>query len=71
MLIILSYQICIDLLIGFKRNEITSDICVVIMIENKDINAMYPVSPSDEFDKEGLSTSKEFKLKRLQGGIKR
>lgn len=65
------YRFRLDEPIGFKGDEITSDLCAVRLIGTKDIIKMYPVLLSDEFDKEGLSTSKELKLKRLQGGNKR
>ena len=65
------YRFRLDTPIGFKGDEITSDLCAVTLIGTKDIITMYPVLLSDEFDKEGLSTSKELKLKRLQGGNKR
>lgn len=65
------YRFRLDTPIGYKGDLITSDVCVVTIIGTKDIITMYPVSLSDEFDKEGLSTSKELKLKRLQGGIRK
>lgn len=65
------YRFKLDTPIGYKGELITSDLCVVTMIGTKDIITMYPVSLSDEFDKEGFSTSEQLKLKRLQGGIKR
>lgn len=64
------YRFRLDTPIGYKGEFITNDLCVVTMIGTKDIITMYPVSLSDEFDKEGLSTSEQLKLKRLQGGIK-
>lgn len=64
------YRFRLDTPIGFKGDEITSDLCVVTMIGTKDILTMYPVLLSDEFDKEGLSTSKELMLKRNIGGKK-
>lgn len=65
------YRFKLDTPIGYKGDLITSDLCVVTIIGTKDIITMYPVSLSDEFDKEGLATSKELKLKRLQGGIRK
>lgn len=65
------YRFRLDTPIGYKGDLITSDLCVVTMIGTKDIVTMYPVSLSDEFDKERLATSKELKLKRLQGGIRK
>lgn len=65
------YRFRLDTPIGYKDDLITSDLCVVTIIGTKDIITMYPVSLSDEFDKEGLATSKELKLKRLQGGIRK
>ena len=65
------YRFRLDTPIGFKGEEETSDLCVVTMIGTKDILTMYPVLLSDEFDKEGMSESKELLLKRKQGGIKK
>ncbi len=65
------YRFKLDTPIGYKGNLITSDLCVVTIIGTKDIITMYPVSLSEEFDKEGMSTSKDLKLKRLQGEIKK
>lgn len=65
------YRFRLDTPIGFKGNETTSDLCVVTLIGTKDIITMYPVSLSDEFDKEGLSKSKELALKRLNGGVRK
>lgn len=64
------YRFKLDAPIGFKGNEITSDICVVTIIGTKDILTMYPVVLSDQFDKEGMATSKELMLKRSSGGNK-
>lgn len=64
------YRFRLDTPIGFKGEEITSDICVSTMIGTKDIITMYPVLLSDQFDKEGMSTSKQLMLKRSQGGKK-
>lgn len=65
------YRFRLDIPIGFKGDEETRDLCVVTMIGTKDILTMYPVLLSDEFDKEGFSTSEELMLKRSQGGIKK
>lgn len=65
------YRFRLDTPIGFKGDDITSDLCVVTMIGTKDILTMYPVLLSDEFDKEGMSESKELLLKRKQGGIRK
>ena len=65
------YRFRLDTPIGFKVEEETRDLCVVTMIGTKDILTMYPVLLSDEFDKEGMSESKELLLKRKQGGIKK
>lgn len=65
------YRFRLDTPIGFKGDEITNDLCVVTMIGTKDILTMYPVLLSDEFDKEGMSESKELLLKRKQGGIRK
>ena len=65
------YRFRLDNPIGFKGSEITSDLCVATIIGTKDILTMYPVLLSDEFDKEGFSTSKELMIKRNYGGIKK
>lgn len=65
------YRFRLDTPIGFKGDEITSDLCVVTMIGTKDILTMYTVLLSDEFDKEGFSTNKELKLKKNCGGARR
>lgn len=65
------YRFRLDTPIGFIGEEETCDLCVVTMIGTKDILTMYPVLLSDEFDKEGMSESKELLLKRKQGGIKK
>lgn len=71
------YRFRLDTPIGFKGDEITSDLCVVTMIGTKDILTIYPVLLSDEFDKEGMSFSKQLLYKRKQvykrkqGGIKK
>lgn len=58
------YRFRLEEPIGYNRNEVTSDLCVVTVIGTKDIITMYPVSLSDEFDKEGNSFSEELRLKR-------
>lgn len=65
------YRFRLDTPIGFKGEEVTSDLCVVTMIGTKDILTMYPVLLSDEYDKEGMSESKQLLLKRKQGGIRK
>lgn len=65
------YRFQLDTPIGFKGDDITSDLCVVTMIGTKDIITMYPVLLSDKFDKEGFSISKELMHKRNIGGTKR
>ena len=65
------YRFRLDTPIGYKGDEITSDLCVVTMVGTKDIVTMYPVQLSSEFDKEGFSNDKIIALKRTQGGIKR
>jgi len=64
------YRFRLDTPIGFKGDDITSDICVVTTIGTKDIITMYPVKLSEQFDIEGMATNKELALKRKQGGIK-
>lgn len=65
------YRFRLDTPIGYKGDEITSDLCVVTMIGTKDIITMYPVQLSNEFDNEGFAYDKTIALKRTQGGIKR
>lgn len=65
------YRFRLDTPIGFKGDEITRDLCVVTMIGTKDILTMYPVLLSDEFDKEGMSESKQLLFKRNQGGFRK
>lgn len=65
------YRFRLDTPIGYKGDEITSDLCVVTMIGTKDIVTMYPVQLSSEFDNEGFASNKTMALKRTQGGLKR
>lgn len=58
------YRFRLDTPIGFKGDEITSDLCVVTEFGTKEILTMYPVLLSDEFDREGMSTSKQLMIKR-------
>jgi len=58
------YRFKLDTPIGFKGDEITSDLCVVTMLGTKEILTMYPVLLSDEFDREGMCTSKQLMIKR-------
>jgi len=53
------YRFRLDTSIGFHGDEMTNDICVVTMIGTKDIITMYPILLSDEFDREGMSQSKQ------------
>lgn len=53
--------------IGFKEDEVTSDLCVATVLGTKKIITMYPILLSDEFDREQMSFSKELKLKRNGG----
>ncbi len=64
------YRFRLDSLIGYKGDLDTSDLCVATLIDTKDIITMYPVLLSEEFDIEGLATSEELRLRRLQGSIK-
>ena len=61
------YIITLDKPVGFIDGYVTNDICIVTIIGTKDIITMYPILLSNEFDREGLSTSEELKIKRLQG----
>lgn len=63
------YRFRLDTPIGFKGEDITHDLCVVTILGTKEVLTMYPVLLSDEFDKEGMSESKQLLLKRKQGGI--
>lgn len=63
------YRFRLDTPIGFKGNEITNDICVTTSIGSKRIVTMFPVLLSNEFDKEGMSTSSELLLKRSRGEV--
>ncbi|MGM9834377.1 MAG: tetratricopeptide repeat protein [Bacilli bacterium] len=65
------YRFRLDTPIGYKGDEITSDLCVVTMIGTKDIVTMYPVQLSSEFDSEGFTHNEAIALKRTQGGIKK
>ena len=65
------YKFKLDRPIGCIGGIITNDICATTIIGTENIITLYPVLLSDEFDKEGNCTSKELKLKRLQGGIKK
>lgn len=53
--------------IGFKEDEVTSDLCVATVLGTKKIITMYPISLSSEYDRECMSFSKELKLKRNGG----
>lgn len=64
------YKLKLSKPIGYKEDGITSDIEVITILGTKDIITMYPVSLSDEFDKEKMATSKELKIKRSSGGQK-
>lgn len=60
------YRFRMDRPIGYKYGKITQDICVSTIIGTKKIMTMYPILLSSEFDKEGASTSKALKMKRLE-----
>lgn len=61
------YPITLDEPVGFIDGYVTRDTCIVTNIGTKDIITMYPILLSDEFDRESLSTSKELRIKRMQG----
>ncbi len=61
------YRFRLDRPVGYKNDEVTNDVCVTTMIGTNNIITMYPVKLSDEFNKEGLNTSEELKLKRSKG----
>ena len=62
------YKFSLDYPIGFKDNEVTYDLCVATLLGTKDIITMYPIILSKDYNKEGLLTSEELKLKRILGG---
>ncbi len=62
------YRFRLDNFIGNIGYRKTSDICVTTIIGTKDIITMYPISLSDEFDKEGFLYSKELTKKRESRG---
>ena len=64
------YRFRLEKPIGYKGDDITRDLCVTTFLGTKDIITMYPVSLSDEFDKEGYSTSKALQYKREKGRIR-
>jgi hypothetical protein len=65
------YRFRLDRPIGYKGDDVTSDLCVVTMLGTKDIVTMYPVVLSDQFDKEGFSKNEDIRLKRLLGGMRK
>lgn len=65
------YRFRMDRPIGYKYGRITRDICISTVIGTKKIITMYPVLLSSEFDKEGTSTSKVLKMKRLEASRKK
>ncbi len=65
------YNLKLDSPIGYTEGSITTDLSVATIIGTKDIITMHPVSLSLDFDKEGMSTSKELMIKRAQGRIRK
>jgi len=63
-----TYNIRLDNPIGFCNNEITFDLQVSTIPGTSTIITMYPIRLSDEYDKEGLATSKTLMKKRILGG---
>lgn len=64
------YKFKLDRSIGYVDGIETSDLCVITMLGTQKILTMYPIILSDEFDKEGMSTSEKLKLRRMQGKCK-
>lgn len=64
-----AYRFSLDRTIGYKGDIITNDICVSTLLNTKDIITIFPITLSDEFDSEGMSTSECLKIKRLIGGL--
>lgn len=50
--------------IGFKKGQITNDICVITVLGTQRIITMYPITLSDQFDQEGMSKNLELRNKR-------
>ena len=61
------YKLQYEYPIGYSYGELTNSLCAVTQIGEKGIVTMYPITLSDEFDIEKLSTSKLLKLKRKEG----
>ncbi len=62
------YKFSLDYPIGFKEDVAIHDLCVATLLGTKDIITMYPIILSRDYNKEGLLTSEELKLKRILGG---
>ncbi len=58
------YRFRLDNPIGFKEEKVTSDLCVMTVFNTKKIVTMYPVSLSNQFDRENIIYSKELTKKR-------
>lgn len=54
--------------IGLSNGVDVNDLCVITILGTKDIFTMYPIILSKDYNKEGLLTSEELKLKRILGG---
>ena len=61
------YKIKYDYPVGYSYGDLTNCLCAVTLLGEKGIVTMYPITLSDEFDIEKLSTSKLLKLKRREG----
>lgn len=61
------YRFKLDFPIGYKRENITNDICVSTITGTNEIITMYPIMLSNDFDKEGYGTNEEIKIKKLRG----
>lgn len=61
------YRLKLDKQVGFIDTLPTNEVCCVCITGTTDIITTYPAIFSEQFDKEGMSTSKELKLKRMKG----
>ena len=62
----LTYRYRLDKPIGYWKDELTNDLCI-IKSSNDQIISMYPCHLSSDFDKEGWLTSEKLRLKRERG----
>ena len=62
----LTYRYHLDKPIGYWKDELTSDLCVIKHCSGQ-ILSMYPCHLSSDFNKEGWLTSENLRLKRERG----